>query len=195
MKKNLVTAFLMTIVTTIILGVIYPLVVTGLSQALFRDKANGQLITKNGAVIGSQIIAQPFTGSAYFHPRASAAGSNGYDASNSGGTNYGPTNQKLIDRVKQDVDRAQAENPAQPVPIDMVTTSASGLDPHITPANAAFQLSRVAHERGIPEEKVKALVAQYTEGRQLGFLGEPRINVLELNLDLDRQFPLQAHAR
>jgi K+-transporting ATPase ATPase C chain len=190
MKKNLITSILMTVVTIILLGLIYPLIVTGFAQVLFHDKANGQLIPKDGAIIGSRIIAQPFIAPGYFHPRASNAG-NGYDATNSGGTNYGPTNQKLIDRVKQDTAAAQAENPSKPVPIDMVTTSASGLDPHITPSNAAFQLARVAHERGIPEEKLQALVAEHTEGRQLGFLGEPRVNVLELNLDLDRLYPVQ----
>jgi K+-transporting ATPase ATPase C chain len=190
MKKNLITSILMTVVTIILLGLIYPLIVTGFAQVLFHDKANGQLIPKDGAIIGSRIIAQPFIAPGYFHPRASNAG-NGYDATNSGGTNYGPTNQKLIDRVKQDTAAAQAENPSKPVPIDMVTTSASGLDPHITPSNAAFQLARVAHEPGIPEEKLQALVAEHTEGRQLGFLGEPRVNVLELNLDLDRLYPVQ----
>ena len=193
MKRNLFIAFLMTIVTTVILGLIYPLIVTALSQALFHDKANGQLISKDGAVIGSRIIAQPFRGPGYFHPRASSAG-NGYDAANSGGTNYGPTNQKLIDRVRQDVASAQTENPSRAIPIDMVTTSASGLDPHITPANAEFQLTRIAHERGISEEKLRTIVAQHTEGRQLGFLGEARVNVLELNLDLDERCPLQQRA-
>lgn len=193
MKKNFLIAILMTLVTTVILGVIYPLIVTGLSQSLFHDRANGQLIAKDGTIIGSRIIAQPFTGAGYFHPRASAAG-NGYDAANSGGTNYGPTNQKLIDRVKQDVTAAQSENPSQPIPVDMVTTSASGLDPHITPANAEFQVPRIAHERGVSEEKLKAVIVQHTEGRQLGFLGEARVNVLELNLDLDRQYPLQQRA-
>src|ERR1035437_6381220 len=193
MKKNLITSILMTVVTTILLGLIYPLIVTGLAQTLFHDKANGQLIPKDGAIIGSRIIAQPFTAPGYFHPRASSAG-NGYDATNSGGTNYGPTNQKLIDRVKQDTATAQSENPSKPIPIDMVTTSASGLDPHITPANAAFQLARVAHERGITEEKLQAVIAEHTEGRQLGFLGEPRVHVLELNLDLDRLYPVQKNA-
>lgn len=184
---------LMTIVTTILLGVAYPLLVTALAQVFFHDKANGQLISRNGEVFGSRIIAQPFTGVAYFHPRPSAAGT-GYDAASSGGTNLGPTNRKLIDRVKQDLAAARAENPSRPVPIDMVTTSASGLDPHITPANAAFQLARVARERGIPEDKLQALIGAHTEGRQLGFLGEPRVNVLELNLDLDRLYPVHKNA-
>jgi K+-transporting ATPase ATPase C chain len=188
MKKNLFTAFMMTIVTTILLGLIYPLVVTGLSQMLFRDKANGQLVVRNGQVIGSRIIAQPFTGPGYFHPRASAAGA-GYDAANSAGTQLGPTNQRLIDRVKQDAVAAQAENPGKPVPIDLVTTSASGLDPHITPASADFQLPRIAHARGINEQTLRILVAKHTDTRQFGLLGEARVNVLELNLELDSRYP------
>ncbi|HKD75370.1 MAG TPA: potassium-transporting ATPase subunit C, partial [Ktedonobacterales bacterium] len=136
MKKNLITAILYTIVTTILLGIGYPLVVTALAQLINKDKANGQLITHNGVVIGSRILAQPFTGPEYFHPRPSAAGTNGYAADNSSGSNYGPTNQKLVDRVAGDVKSLQAENPDKPVPIDMVTASGSGLDPHITPANA-----------------------------------------------------------
>jgi K+-transporting ATPase ATPase C chain len=190
MKKNLISAILMTAVTTLVLGVIYPLVVTGLAQVLFRDKADGQLIVRNGKVIGSRIIGQAFTKPEYFHSRPSAAGA-GYDAVNSGGSQLGPTNRKLIDRVKQDVAAAQADNPGRPVPIDLVTTSASGLDPHITPASAEFQLARVAHERAISEEALRALVSKHTEGRQLGFLGEPRVNVLELNLDLDASHPVQ----
>jgi K+-transporting ATPase ATPase C chain len=189
MKKNLWISIAMTVVTTVLLGLIYPLVVTGLAQMLFPHKANGQLVVKNGKVIGSKIIGQGFSGPGYFHSRPSAAG-NGYDAANSGGSNLGPTNQKLLNRVKTDVAGAQAANPAVSVPIDMVTTSASGLDPHITPANAEFQLSRVAKARAISVEQVQAVVSKHTEGRQFGILGEPRINVLELNLDLDRQFPV-----
>jgi K+-transporting ATPase ATPase C chain len=184
MKKNLLTSVLFTIVTTVLLGVIYPLVVTGLAQLIFPSKANGQLIQRNGVVIGSRILAQPFTGPEYFHPRPSAAG-NGYDASNSAGSNLGPTNQKLIDRVNADVATAQAENPKLPVPIDLVTTSASGLDPDITPASAEFQLPRIAKARGLSEEAVRKLVQEHTYDRQLGLLGEPRVNVLELNLSLD----------
>jgi len=184
-KKNLVISVLMTLMTTVLLGLVYPLVVTGLAQVLFPGKANGQLIRHDGAVIGSHIIAQPFVGAGYFHPRPSAAGANGYDASNSSGSNLGPTNQKLIDRVNADVATAKAENPGKPVPIDMVTTSASGFDPHITPAAAEFQVPRVAKTRGLTEEKVRALVAANTQGRQWGFFGEPRVNVLELNLALD----------
>ena len=189
MKKNLWISIAMTVVTTVLLGLIYPLVVTGLAQMLFPHKANGQLVVKNGKVIGSKIIGQGFSGPRYFHSRPSAAG-NGHDAANSGGSNLGPTNQKLLNRVKSDVASAQAANPAVSVPIDMVTTSASGLDPHITPANAEFQLSRVAKARAISVEQVQAVVSKHTEGRQFGILGEPRINVLELNLDLDRQFPV-----
>jgi K+-transporting ATPase ATPase C chain len=193
MKRNLITAILMTVVTTILLGVIYPLIVTGLAQVMFPDKANGQLIVRDGKAIGSRIIAQPFTGAGYFHPRASAAG-NGYDAANSGGTNLGPTNQKLLDRVKQDVAAANAENPAKPVPVDYVTTSGSGLDPDITPANAEFQAPRIAKERGIGEEQLLTLVHEHTQEREFHFLGEVRVNVLELNLDLDAKFPLQKRA-
>ena len=189
MKKNLITAILMTVATTLLLGIVYPLVVTAAAQLLFHDKANGQLITRDGHLIGSRILAQPFTGAEYFHPRASAAGTNGYDAANSGGTNLGPTNQKLMDRVQQDVTAAQKENPGHPIPADYITTSASGLDPDISPANALFQLPRVAAARGIPVGVLDALVQQHTQGRQFGLLGEPRINVLELNLDLDARYP------
>jgi len=188
-KKNLKIAFLMTVLTTILLGIIYPLVVTGLAQVLFPNQANGQLIKLDGKVIGSRLIGQGFSGAAYFHSRPSAAG-NGYDAANSGGTNLGPTNQKLISRVEQDVSSLQAENPERPVPIDLVTTSASGLDPHISPAAAEFQIPRVARERKTTAVVLRQLVAHHTENRQFGFLGEPRVNVLELNLDLDSKFPL-----
>jgi len=190
MKKNLVTAVLMTIATTILLGVAYPLVVTGIATVLFPDRANGQLIQRDGKIIGSRIIGQAFSGPGYFYSRPSAAG-NGYDAANSGGTNLGPTNQKLIDRVRQDTVSLHAGNPDEPVPIDLVTTSASGLDPDISPAAAEFQVLRVARERGMSEEQVHQLVLKHTAGRQLGFLGEPRVKVLELNLDLDLVHPLQ----
>jgi K+-transporting ATPase ATPase C chain len=189
MKRNLVTSILYTVVTTVALGIVYPLAVTVLAIPM-KDKANGQLITRNGVVVGSRMIAQAFTDAAYFHPRPSAAG-NGYDATNSGGTNYGPTNQKLVDRVKGDVSTLQAENPGKPIPIDLVTASGSGLDPDITPAAAEFQLPRVAKARGIAENQLRALVQEHTEARQLGFLGEPRINVLELNLALDDKYPLK----
>ncbi|HEX6803811.1 MAG TPA: potassium-transporting ATPase subunit KdpC [Terriglobales bacterium] len=194
MKKNLGISIAMTVVTTVLLGLIYPLVVTGLAQMIFPRQANGQLILKNGKVIGSSVIGQEFSGPGYFHSRPSAAG-NGYDAANSGGSNLGPTNQKLLDRVTADVARAQAENPDMPIPVDMVTTSASGLDPHITPANAEFQLPRVAKARGISVEQLQAVVSKYTEGRQFGILGEPRVNLLELNLDLDQQFPVANQAK
>jgi K+-transporting ATPase ATPase C chain len=190
MKKNLITSVLMTVVLTILVGVAYPLVVTGLAR-LWPDQANGQLMTRNGVVIGSRILAQPFTGAAYFHPRPSAAGNNGYDSTNSGATNFGPTNQKLVDRVKTDVAALQAENPGKPVPIDLVTTSGSGLDPHITPAGAEFQIPRVAKARGIAESDLMQFIAEHAEGRQFGFLGEPRVNVLELNLALDEKFPVK----
>jgi len=193
MKKNLLISILMTIVTTILLGIIYPLVVTGLSQLFFKDKANGQLIVQNGQLIGSRIIGQAFTGPGYFHSRPSAAG-NGYDAANSNGSQLGPTNHQLIDRVKASVTDAGVDNPGQLVPIDLVTTSASGLDPDITPAAAEFQLQRVTKERGATVEQLQQLIAKHTEGRQFGFLGEPRVNVLELNLDLDQQFPLKKQA-
>ena len=193
MKKNFLIAILMTAVTTILLGVAYPLVVTGLAQVIFPRKANGQLIDHGGKVIGSRIIGQGFSAPEYFHSRPSAAG-NGYDAANSGGSNLGPTNQKLLDRVKGDVAAAQAENPATPVPIDMVTTSASGFDPHITPAAAEFQLPRVAKARGITIEQLRTVVAKHTETRQFGILGEATVNVLELNLDLNEHFPTNNRA-
>jgi K+-transporting ATPase ATPase C chain len=193
MKKNLWTSLLMTVATTVLFGLVYPLIVTALAQLIFPHKANGQLILKNGTVVGSGLIGQGFSGPEYFHSRPSAAG-NGYDAANSAGSNLGPTNQKLLDRVKADVTSAQAENPSVPVPIDLVTTSASGFDPHITPAAAEFQVARVAKSRGISTEQVRALVTKHTEGRQFGILGEPRANVLELNLDLDKWFPSAARA-
>jgi len=192
MKKNLITAVLMTVATTILLGIIYPLVVTGLAQVIFPKRANGQLIQKDGRTVGSRIIGQGFSGAGYFHSRPSAAG-NGYDAANSGGSNLGPTNQKLMDRVKGDVASAQGDNPTALVPIDLVTTSASGFDPHITPAAAEFQLPRVAKERGTTVDQLRALLAKHTEDRQFGLLGEPRVNVLDLNLELDERFPMNQH--
>ena len=190
--RNLVTAILMTIVTTILLGLIYPLVVTGLAQVIFPDQANGQLIrSADGTLIGSRLLGQPFSSPGYFRGRPSAAGTNGYDAGASSGSNLGPTNPKLITRVKADVEKLQAENPGKPVPIDLVTTSGSGLDPHISPAGADFQVPRVARERDMTEAEVRSIVAAHTKGRQFGFLGEPRVNVLELNLDLDNRNPMK----
>jgi K+-transporting ATPase ATPase C chain len=183
MKKNLMTSIWMTLATTVLLGVIYPLVVTVLAQALFPKKANGQLIEANGKVIGSRMIAQAFTSPRYFHPRPSAVA---YDAANSNGSQLGPTNQKLMDRVQADVAAAHAEAPSVSIPIDLVTTSASGLDPEISPAAAEFQVARVARQRGLPEPVVRELVEKHLQPRQWGLLGEPRINVLELNLELDR---------
>jgi K+-transporting ATPase ATPase C chain len=182
--RNLVTAALMTVVTTVILGVIYPLAITGIAQVAFPDKANGQLIERNGAVVGSRIIGQAFSSPGYFRSRPSAAGT-GYDAANSAGTQLGPTNKKLIDAVTANVNAARKENPNLPVPVDLVTTSASGLDPHISVAAAEFQVPRVARERGISDADVRQLVEANTAARTLGFFGEPRVNVLELNLALD----------
>jgi potassium-transporting ATPase KdpC subunit len=191
--KNLITAILMTAVTTVLFGLIYPLAVTGIAQLAFPDKANGQLIRRSdGTIIGSRLLGQPFTGPGYFHSRPSAAGAAGYDAGASSGSNLGPTNQKLIDRIKADVEKLQAENPGKPVPIDLVTTSASGLDPHISPAAAEFQVSRVARERGLTEGELRQIVAMHTETRTFAFLGEPRVNVLELNVDLDSKKALPA---
>lgn len=184
LKKNLIISILMTIATTILLGIAYPLFVTGLAQVLFPEKANGGLIEVNGQLIGSHLIGQGFSGPTYFHSRLSSAG-NGYDATASNGSQLGPTNHQLVDRVKADVATLQAENPGTPVPIDLVTSSASGLDPDITPAAADFQVPRVAKERGLSEERIRDLVRQHTEQRQFGFLGEPRVNVLELNLALN----------
>jgi potassium-transporting ATPase KdpC subunit len=188
--KNFITAILMTLVTTVLFGLVYPLVVTGLAQVIFPYQANGSLIkNQSGEVVGSELIGQPFAAPGYFQPRPSAAG-NGYDAGASSGSNLGPTSQKLIDRVKADVEKYQAENPGKPIPVDLVTTSASGLDPHISPANAEFQVPRVARTRGLGETQVRQIVAKYTEGRQFGFLGEPRVNVLLMNLELDKIKPL-----
>jgi len=185
MRRHITTAMLYTVATTVLFGLVYPLVVTGVAQLLFHDKANGQLIYKDGSVVGSRIIGQSFTGPTYFHSRPSAAGS-GYDAANSSGSNYAPTNKKLIDRVAADASILQTDSSNAEIPIDLVTASGSGLDPHITPAGAEFQVARIARERKLSETTVRQLVTRHTEGRQLGFLGEPRVNVLELNLDLDR---------
>jgi len=190
MKKHFVTAILMTVVTTVLLGIIYPFVVTALAKVIFPAQANGSLITADGKLVGSRLIGQPFSSPGYFRSRPSAAGNAGYDAGNSSGSNLGPTNKMLIDRMNGDIQKAQAENPGTPVPMDLVTTSGSGLDPHISPEAAAFQVPRVAHERNMSEEDVRALIAKHTAGRQLGFLGEATVNVLELNLELDTTHPL-----
>jgi len=184
---------LATIVLTILFGLVYPLAFTGLSQVLFPHQANGSLVTVNGKVVGSELIGQSFTKAEYFHGRPSAAGNNGYDAGNSGGSNLGPTNQKLVDRVKADGQKFRAENPTYtgPIPADLLTTSGSGLDPHISPASAEAQVARVAAARHAAPEQIAALVAKHTEGRQWGVFGEPRVNVLLLNVDLDRTAPLR----
>jgi K+-transporting ATPase ATPase C chain len=187
-KENLRTAILITLVTTVLFGLIYPLAVTGLAQLLFPVQANGSLIQKDGQVVGSQLLGQTFSSPGYFHSRPSAAGA-GYDASQSSGSNLAPTNHQLIDRVKGDVEKLHAENPAAPIPVDLVTASGSGLDPEISPAAAEFQVPRVARERGISEAELRSLISKHTLGRQFGFLGEPRVRVLELNLDLHAIHP------
>jgi len=188
--RNLLVAALMTVVTTVLFGIVYPLAMTGLAQAIFPAKANGQLIERSGRMIGSRIIGQTFSSPGYFHGRPSAAGA-GYDAANSGGTNLGPTSRKLVDAVKAAVEAAKKENPTSPVPIDLVTSSASGLDPHVSPAAALFQAPRVARERGVGEADVRRMIEARVEGRQLGLFGEPRVNVLELNLALDERWPMR----
>jgi K+-transporting ATPase ATPase C chain len=192
MWQQLLPALRITLVMTVLTGLIYPLAVTGLCQGLFHDKANGSLITVNDQVVGSALIGQNFSRSQYFQPRPSAAGNDGYDPTASGGSNLGPTNQKLIDRVKAAVEKFRQENPTfkGPLPADLVTTSGSGLDPHISPASASAQVQRVAKARGISPDQLQSIVDEHTEGRDLGFLGEPRVNVLLLNLALDRQYPV-----
>jgi K+-transporting ATPase ATPase C chain len=191
MWQQLLPGLRMTLVMTVLTGLIYPLAVTGLCQVFFRDKANGSLITVNGQVVGSELIGQNFTRAEYFQPRPSAAGNDGYDPTASGGSNLGPTNKKLIDRVQASVDKFHKDNPGYQgaIPSDLLTASGSGLDPHISPASAEVQADRVAKARGASTDRIRALIASHTEGRDLGFLGEPRVNVLLLNLDLDRMFP------
>lgn len=190
MKKNLIISVLYTLVTTIFFGILYPLVVTGIAQVIFPRQANGSLIRKGGVLVGSRMLGQPFNAPGYFWSRPSAAGAAGYDPTASGGSNYAPTNKALITRVSASVQTLQPTNPGAPVPVDLVTASGSGLDPDISPASAEFQIPRVARERGMSEQDVRELVQAHTRGRQLGFLGEPRVNVLELNLDLDSVHPL-----
>ncbi len=188
MKQNLLIAIRFTVVTTIVFGLGYPLLVTGLSQWIFPKQANGSLIERNGQIVGSRLIGQGFSSDKYFHPRPSYAGS-GYDPTSSGGSNLGPTNQALVTRVQQDVAKWQRENPGTPIPADLVTSSGSGLDPDISPASAEFQVPRVAKARGISVEQVQQIVAKHTLPRQFGILGDARVNVLELNLDLDASAP------
>jgi len=190
MKKNLLISIWFTLATTVLFGIIYPLVVTGLAQVLFPKQANGSLIQQNGKLVGSHLMGQPFTAAGYFYSRPSAAGTAGYDPTASGGSNLGPTNKALIDRVTASVQQLQPTNPNAPIPVDLVTTSGSGLDPDISPASAGFQVPRVAKERGMSEQDIRAFVAKHTLGRQFGFLGEPRVNVLDLNLDLDAAHPM-----
>jgi potassium-transporting ATPase KdpC subunit len=192
MKKNLITAILMTVVTTLLFGLLFPLVITAIAQVLFPKQANGELLNMNGQVVGSRLIGQPFSSPGYFHSRPSSAGT-GYDATNSGGSNLGPTNQSLIARVQADADRLQAENPGAEIPMDLLTASASGLDPDISPEAAEFQVPRIAKERGLSEDAVREAIRAHTEPRQFGFLGEPRVNVLELNLTLDNISPKPAN--
>ena len=187
-KANLMIAMKFTSVTTLIFGVLYPLGITGLSRGLFPDRANGQLISRNGKLVGSRIIGQAFADGAYFHSRPSSAGA-GYDATQSSGSNFAPTNKHLLERVDADVQKLRTENSDRAIPIDLVTASGSGLDPEISPAAAEFQIPRIARERAVDEPSVRALVAQHTLPRQFGFLGEPRVRVLELNLALDALYP------
>ncbi|HMD42405.1 MAG TPA: potassium-transporting ATPase subunit KdpC [Candidatus Acidoferrum sp.] len=189
MREHLNIAFRFTILTTILFGLLYPLGVTGLSHLAFPRQANGSLIiSKDGTIAGSDLIGQPFTSAKYFHSRPSSAGA-GYDATASTGSNLGPTNKQLIDRVHADVTKLEQENPGEPIPADLVTSSGSGLDPHISPASAAFQIPRIAKARGISPDQLKALVLAHLEKRQFGLLGEARINTLQLNLDLEAKYP------
>jgi len=190
MKKNLIISILFTVVTTVMFGIIYPLAVTGIAQVLFPKQANGELIKSGDHLAGSHLIGQPFTAPGYFWSRPSAAGAAGYDPTSSSGSNLAPTNKALIDRVNASVQQLQPTNPNASIPADLVTTSGSGLDPDISPASAEFQIPRVAKERGMSEQEVQALVSKHTKGRQFGVLGEARVNVLDLNLDLDAVHPM-----
>jgi K+-transporting ATPase ATPase C chain len=187
-KKDLQIAIRFTLFTTALLGLVYPLAVTGLSQWLFPNNANGNLITRDGKVIGAELIGQTFSSDEYFHGRPSSAG-DGYDAANSSGSNLAPTNHALVERVQSAVAKLRLENPSRPIPVDLVTSSASGLDPHISPAAAYFQVPRIARARNATAEDLRAFVAKHFEPRQFGIFGEPRVNVLQLNLDLDSKFP------
>jgi len=191
MWQQILPGLRLKIFMTIVLGVLYPLAITGISQVLFPHQANGSLITVGGKVVGSELIGQNFSKPEYFQPRPSAAGNDGYDPTASGGSNYGPTSQKLADRVKASVDKFRKDNPdyTGPLPADLVTASASGLDPHISPDSATAQAARVAKARGVSADQVGQLIAQVTEGPDLGILGEPRVNVLKLNIVLDEKFP------
>jgi K+-transporting ATPase ATPase C chain len=192
MRRDLVTSLLAIVVLTVVLGLVYPLAVTGIAQALFPEQANGSLVVRGETVVGSRLIGQAFSGPSYVHPRPSAAGANGYDASASSGSNLAPTSRALVDRVRGDVAALGATagpTPGQPVPADLVTSSASGLDPHLSPAAAEAQAARVAAARGVPADRVRALIAEHTQGRLLGILGEPRVDVLGLNLALDAPAP------
>jgi K+-transporting ATPase ATPase C chain len=192
MRHQLAQAFRFTLLMTVLTGLIYPGVVTGFCQILFSRQANGSLLAVNGKIVGSTLIGQNFSKPEYFRPRPSAAGNDGYDATSSSGSNLGPTNQKLVDRMKADITKFRKENPSYqgPIPADLLTTSASGLDPDISPASALAQAPRVAQVRGVSLEQMQQVISARTEWRQLGFFGEPRVNVLLLNLELDKRFPL-----
>ncbi|MGO8788908.1 MAG: potassium-transporting ATPase subunit KdpC [Terriglobia bacterium] len=191
MRYQFSQAFRFTLLMTVLTGLIYPGVVTGLCQILFSRPANGSLLEVNGKIVGSTLLGQNFSKPEYFHPRPSAAGNDGYDATASSGSNLGPTNRKLVDRMKADIAKFRKENPGYqgPIPADMLTTSASGLDPDVSPASALAQAPRVAEARGVTVDRLTQLIQAHTEGRQWGFLGEPRVNVLILNLDLNQKFP------